>query len=333
MAKTPSFKATRKLELNARFTELTKIMEEWIGERNTSLNKESLRNDVFNPVVELHLSMRCSKEEYSVEEARVTRHQVPDKVWVLKNIQAWRTVNCNNTDDLYRVFHSLSPGLYRFGTGNDKTCDVKPVVVIYSMGPSQRLRIGPSPQRSSEGMTKEMTQDGGQRPRRRSPSPNSSQSDRPSNSRSLFSGFKSKKRSSEPKRKPLESRPSEPRSKSSTSHRPRSRKPSYNHDGDRPAGHRHQDRYPLHLPTTSEPQQDYGPPDQRPQWSYMAPEEDHSYQIQVAREDEYGRSYDPTAAQTSGPPAPLMSSYGPVSVADYKYLPQSDSSKSSEGMR
>jgi hypothetical protein len=50
MAKTPSFGANRESDLRILFNELTKVVREWIGEKNTSRHEKALRSDVFIPV-------------------------------------------------------------------------------------------------------------------------------------------------------------------------------------------------------------------------------------------------------------------------------------------
>jgi hypothetical protein len=136
--------------------------------------------------------MRCSKEDYLTMNASVTRDQVPEKSWTFRNIQAWRIVNSNSIDG-HHLFHPLSPGLYPRGTSNEKSCVVKPAVVIYKIQQPQSIPASPSTQRSPKRATEEVLQDEDQYSKRGSPSQSSSQSDRPSNSGGFLSGLRSKK--------------------------------------------------------------------------------------------------------------------------------------------
>jgi hypothetical protein len=275
MAKTPGFKANRELELRALFNELVKALRDWIGEETLSHHERSLWNDIFIRAARLQRLMRCSKRDYFMKEAEATRNQLPKKSfsWTLRNIQTWRTVNYNCIDDLYRVFHPISPGLYRRGVGDEEDLElVKPVVVIYKTEQQQSIPASPSLTRGLMWDADDMHHVKDQSPKRATPSHINSQSDRPSDSGSFLSHFKSKKKHSEPKQKPPESHHQESRSKSAASHRTKSRRPSQSHEGEHSSTQASHDRRSMYMTTTSVSPQDYESSALGLKRSYTSPE-------------------------------------------------------------
>lgn len=218
MVRTPSFKAHRERELNLLFDDLLDDLAFWIGSKAVEYHADQLCKSVYQPAVELHKSMTCSKRNYILRRPNVSRnHPLPkDCSWTLKDIHTWRAMNHNIIGESYRVFDSLSPSLHRSEMGNEIGSElVKPVVIIFKDEHQRSIPPSPSPTRGSRRDLENRHHARHKSPKRHEhPQP-----ERKFDSNTLSSWMRSKKKQSDSKQRYPEAEAQGSRTKSAASHR------------------------------------------------------------------------------------------------------------------